>query len=38
LRVDLLRIFLSHLHFLLLGNSAANQGARDGNAYDESLH
>jgi TrmH family RNA methyltransferase len=38
LRVDLLRIFLSHLHFLLLRNAAAHEGARDDNAYEKPLH
>jgi RNA methyltransferase, TrmH family len=38
LRIDLLRIFLSHLHFLLLRDSAAQQGARDDNANEKTLH
>jgi TrmH family RNA methyltransferase len=33
-----LRIFLSHLHFLLLRNAARNKGAGNGNTHDNSLH
>jgi TrmH family RNA methyltransferase len=33
-----LRIFLSHLHFLLLRDTTAQQGARDDNANEKTLH
>jgi len=38
LRVDLLRIFLSHLDFLLLRNAAPNERAGNHNANYRSLH
>jgi TrmH family RNA methyltransferase len=38
LRVDLLRIFLSHLHFLLLRNAAGDEGAGNRNTYQNSFH
>lgn len=38
MRVDLLRIFLSHLHFLLLRDTAAKHRAGKSDTYESSFH